>query len=256
MAVFAKGKIEGYVGPTELGAADHLEQVIVDFLAGAKYSLDIAVQELDNEVIAQAILDARFRGIDVRMVVEQDYLLTGQLPGVKPRAGEDQATALRRVQWGNETGEKSLEENRRLFAALLRCNVDVKADYNPKIFHQKFVVRDYRGEAKPTSALLSGSTNFTVTDTHRNLNHVVIFHDWRVCREYTVEFDMIRNGQFGRNVHGDVPKAFNIKGVPVKVLFAPEHTPELEIMKQMLKATDRVDFAIFTFSGSSGIDAY
>ena len=26
MAVFAKGKIEGYVGPTELGAADHLEQ--------------------------------------------------------------------------------------------------------------------------------------------------------------------------------------------------------------------------------------
>ena len=62
MAVFAKGKIEGYVGPTELGAANHLEQVIVDFLAGAKYSLDIAVQELDNEVIAQAILDARFRG--------------------------------------------------------------------------------------------------------------------------------------------------------------------------------------------------
>jgi len=53
---------------------------------------------------------------------------------------------------------------------------------------------------------------------------------------------------------GDVPKAFNIKGVPVKVLFAPEHTPELEIMKQMLKATDRVDFAIFTFAGSSGID--
>jgi phosphatidylserine/phosphatidylglycerophosphate/cardiolipin synthase-like enzyme len=254
MAVFANGKIEGYAGPAELGAADHLEQVIVDFLAGAKHSLDIAVQELDNEVIAQAILDARFRGVDVRMVVEQDYLLTGQLPGVKPRAGEDQAAALRRVQWGNEAGEKSLEENRRLFAALLRCNVDVKADYNPKIFHQKFVVRDYRGEAKPTSALLSGSTNFTVTDTHRNLNHVVVFHDWRVCREYTVEFDMIRNGQFGRNVHGDVPKAFNIKGVPVKVLFAPEHTPELEIMKQMLKATDRVDFAIFTFSGSSGID--
>ena len=55
-------------------------------------------------------------------------------------------------------------------------------------------------------------------------------------------------------MHGDVPRAFNLAGVPVKVLFAPDHTPELEIMKQMLKATDRVDFAIFTFSGSSGID--
>ena len=157
MAVFAQGKIEGYVGPKELGAADNLEQVIVDFLAGAKHSLDIAVQELDNEAIAQAILDARFRGVSVRMVVEQDYLLTAQLPAVRARSGEDAATALHRVQWGNESGEKSLEENRRLFSALLRCNVDVKADYNPKIFHQKFVIRDYRGEAKPTSALLSAA---------------------------------------------------------------------------------------------------
>jgi phosphatidylserine/phosphatidylglycerophosphate/cardiolipin synthase-like enzyme len=38
------------------------------------------------------------------------------------------------------------------------------------------------------------------------------------------------------------------------VLFAPDHTPELEFMKQMLKGTSEVVFAIFTFAGSSGID--
>jgi hypothetical protein len=59
MASFADGKIEAFIGPTELGAADNLEQVIVDFIAGARTSLDIAVQELDSEPIAQAILDAR-----------------------------------------------------------------------------------------------------------------------------------------------------------------------------------------------------
>ena len=32
------------------------------------------------------------------------------------------------------------------------------------------------------------------------------------------------------------------------------HTPELEIMKQMLKGAKEVWFAIFTFAGSSGID--
>jgi phosphatidylserine/phosphatidylglycerophosphate/cardiolipin synthase-like enzyme len=37
-------------------------------------------------------------------------------------------------------------------------------------------------------------------------------------------------------------------------LFAPEHAPELEIMKQMLKGRSEVFFAIFTFAGSSGID--
>ena len=254
MAEFAKGKIEAFVGPMELGAEDALEQVIVDFIAGAQSTLDIAVQELDNEAIAQAILDARFRGVSVRMVLEQDYLLTAKLPAVKARQGEDEHAARHRVQWGEETGSRSLSENRRLFAALLRCNVDVKADYNPAIFHQKFIVRDYRGKATATSAILSGSANFTGTDCHRNLNHVVIFHDSRICKEYAAEFLQIRAGEFGRGRHGDVPRAYSLGGIPVKVLFAPDHTPELEIMKQMLKARKRVDFAIFTFAGSSGID--
>jgi phosphatidylserine/phosphatidylglycerophosphate/cardiolipin synthase-like enzyme len=74
MATFADGKIEAYIGPRELKAADDLEAVIVDFIAGARKSLDIAVQELDSEPIAQAILDARWRGVDVELFLEQDYL--------------------------------------------------------------------------------------------------------------------------------------------------------------------------------------
>jgi hypothetical protein len=63
---------------------------------------------------------------------------------------------------------------------------------------------------------------------------------------------------------GDVPTTIDVKGVPVKIAFAPDHAPELELMKQLL--TVRADgvhaeleggqiwFAIFTFNGSSGID--
>lgn len=40
----------------------------------------------------------------------------------------------------------------------------------------------------------------------------------------------------------------------MRVLFAPDHTPELEIMKQLLKGAKECYFAIFTFAGSSGID--
>jgi hypothetical protein len=61
-----------------------------------------------------------------------------------------------------------------------------------------------------------------------------------------------------------VPTTIGVKGIPVKVAFAPDHAPELELMKQLL--TVRADgqqaeleggqiwFAIFTFNGSSGID--
>jgi phosphatidylserine/phosphatidylglycerophosphate/cardiolipin synthase-like enzyme len=254
MASFAEGKIEAFVGPADLGAPDDIEQAICRFIAEAEESLDIAVQELDSEAIAQSILDARYRGVDVRIVLEQDYLVDSTLPRVpKPEEGQDTEEVLHEVQWGTAP-HRSLDENRRILTALLRSAVDVKADYNPSIFHQKFIVRDYRDEAMPTTSILSGSANFTDTDCHSNLNHVVIFDDYRIAGEYRREFNQIRAGDFGRGAHGEVPRAYNLNGVPVKVLFAPDHTPELELMKQMLKATERVDFAIFTFSGSSGID--
>jgi len=259
VAAFADGKIEAYLGPAELGGPDDLESAIVEFIGGARRSLDIAVQELDSEPIAQAILDARWRGVDVELFLEQDYLRS-PLPGSppkppKPKSGETPADALRRVQWlDDRTG---LAQNRRILAALLRSDVQVRGDYNPKIFHQKFVLRDYRvGKALPTSALLTGSANFTETDTHRNLNHVVVFHSAFVCRQYEVEVEQLRRGSFGRGLHGDVPKVYDLGGVPVKVLFGPDHTPELELIKQMLKVRTNgtIWFAIFTFAGSSAID--
>jgi len=261
MAVFANGKIEAYVGPPGLGAADDLEAVIVDFIAGARSKLSIAVQELDSEAIARAILSASWRGVHVELFLEQDYLRTAlkRENGVPikpvPNAGETPEQALERVQWGPDTTD--LAENRRILSALLRSDVQTRGDFNPKIFHQKFVLRDYfdgKATTPGNPALLSGSANFTVTDTHVNLNHVFVFRNSFVCRQYEVEFNQLRGGSFGRQRHGDVPETYNLSGVPVKVLFAPDHTPELEFMKQMLKGSSEIVFAIFTFSGSSGID--
>ena len=183
MTAFADGKIEAYLGPTELGAPDDLESVIIDFINAARSSLDIAVQELDNPRIAQSILDARWRGVDVDLFLEQDYLrspLQGKPPKPpKPKSGETPEQALHRVQWLDDQTE--LAENRRILAVLLRSDVQVRGDYNPKIFHQKFVLRDFCGKAEPTSALLTGSANFTETDTHRNLNHVVVLSATGSC---------------------------------------------------------------------------
>jgi phosphatidylserine/phosphatidylglycerophosphate/cardiolipin synthase-like enzyme len=183
---------------------------------------------------------------------------------VKPLAGETEDAATERVQWTEPDGTQDgvFPDNRMILSALLRNNIDVRADYNPDIFHQKFIVRDYFPEDSRTSkrnqqsALLTGSANFTFTDTHRNLNNVIIFYDPRIAADYSVEFEQIWNGTFGsmRDRHRDEPETYNLNGIPVRVLFAPDNSPELEIMKQMLKSVKRIDFAIFTFSGSSGVD--
>ena len=233
------GKIKFYVGPKDVAPSgsknkvDDIENVIVDFLDGAKKQLLIAVQEIDSMPIARAIVRASKRGVKVRVVSEADYL-TVPTPAADP--------------FKYVAGVEN-EVNRQIQLALLRATTWVRTDFNPAIFHQKFVIRDRK-------AVLTGSANFTDTDTHQNLNHVVVIDDETVAGEYLIEFREIESGSFGgRSVaHSKEPREVVISGVRVKPCFSPDHGPEMEIMKQMLKAKSRVDFAIFTFSGSSGID--
>ena len=227
------GNVEIFMGPQQCGGPDDLKKAIVDFIDGAHKYLDIAVQELDCLEIAEAIVRAKMRKVRVRVVLEGDYLKFGR-PKTKPFSSHPR---------------KGLETNLEIQNALLRAAIDVKSDYNPNIFHQKFIVRD-------KTSLLTGSTNFTDTGISTNLNHVVIIHDAGVAREYSREYAEIRQGRFGKWSigHGDAPKEVSVSGVPIKVLFAPDHNPEMEIMKQMVKAQRRIDFAVFTFARSSGID--
>ena len=239
------GSIKFYLGPRDVDPAgphstlDDLERTIVDFIDAARETLDIAVQELDNMPIAEAIVNAQLRGVRVRIVSEADYLVE-----TSPSADPFKASPT-----------LPFEQNRLIQMALLRASAWVRTDFNAQIFHQKFIIRD-------GTAILTGSANFTDTDTHMNLNHLVVIEDAEVAKEFSREYTEIRRGQFGRysilppgaGGHTLKPKELMVGDVRVKVCFAPDHGPEMEIMKQMLKARDRIDFAIFTFSGSSGID--
>jgi phosphatidylserine/phosphatidylglycerophosphate/cardiolipin synthase-like enzyme len=253
---FADNKIEAYCGPRETGAPDDLEAVIINFINEAQETLQIAVQELDSLAIAQAIIDAKWRGIRVEMYLEQDYLLENREVVNRMMISSPDAETRDFRQW-NEHAENPLAENRKIFAALLRNGIDVKADYNPDIFHQKFIIRDL-SHPGVTPAVLTGSTNFTLTCTHSNLNHIVVFHDRSVARRFDAEFKQLKQGRFGQreSTRSSSSKlgAYNLGGVPVRILFSPDNVPELEVVKQMLKATRRIDFLIFTFSGSSVFD--
>jgi phosphatidylserine/phosphatidylglycerophosphate/cardiolipin synthase-like enzyme len=253
---FAQGKIEAYCGPKETGAPDDLEAVIINFINEAQETLQIAVQELDSLAIAQAIIDAKWRGVRVEMYLEQDYLLEGREAVNKMMISSPDEESREFRQW-NEHADNNLAENRKIFAALLRNGIDVKADYNPDIFHQKFIIRDMSSRATtPPPAVLTGSTNFTITCTHSNLNHIVIFHDHRIAGRFNEEFKQLKQGRFGQreSTRSSKLNIYNLGGVPVRILFSPDNVPELEVAKQMLKASRLVDFAIFTFSGSSVFD--
>jgi phosphatidylserine/phosphatidylglycerophosphate/cardiolipin synthase-like enzyme len=241
--VLKVGGIELFMGPAVLGAPDDLDVAVREFVGDAKHTLLVAVQEIDSEPIAESLLEASRRGVTVRVILEGDYLL------------EEKA---RPQPWDLAPPATSHEGNRRILNALLRARIDVISDLNPRIFHQKFVVRD---PGRTTAAVLTGSTNFTLTDTGKatggtNLNHLVALHGASAVDQYQAEFERLRSGTFG-DLHERVeprPREFILGGMRVKPLFAPRHGPEMEVMKQMLKARESIDFAMFTFSNSSGID--
>lgn len=52
---------------------DNLERLLIDNVNQSKVSLDIAVQELRLPNIAKAIIDAKLRGVNVRLILESNY---------------------------------------------------------------------------------------------------------------------------------------------------------------------------------------
>jgi len=66
-----KSYIDPYRGITRSG--DNLEQVLIDEVNKAKKSIFIAVQEFRLPLLAQALKKKKASGIDIRVVLENDY---------------------------------------------------------------------------------------------------------------------------------------------------------------------------------------
>jgi len=79
------------------------------------------------------------------------------------------------------------------------------------------------------ASLLTGSTNFTPTGTDKNLNRIVVVHDKDVTKIYSREFGELRQGHFGKLNEGHYAVLEDIKvcDVPIRILFAPDHNPEM-----------------------------
>ncbi len=94
------------------------------FIVGAEQSLDIAVQEIDSEPIAQAILDARFRHVAVRIFLEHAYLQTKLTKAKIDELAADPAKALA-AQWEEDRPAPASRTNRDIMAAFLRSDIEV-----------------------------------------------------------------------------------------------------------------------------------
>ncbi len=188
MTAFTDGKIKAYLGPTELGAPGRSRDGDHRVHPGrSKKSLDIAVQEIDNPKIAQAVLDARWGGVDVDLFLEQGYLrssLQGQPPKPpKPGRGETSEQAPYRVRgWMTiRSSPRTVASSPPCCARMSRC---VGCSRRGCSIRNSPCATTGAARQRPRprcSAARRTSRSPTCTATS---NHVVVFDSAYVCRQY------------------------------------------------------------------------
>ncbi len=253
-----------YRGITRQG--DNLEAVIVRKIKTAKVSVHLAVQELRLPSVALALADKKKEGVDVKVVIENDYNFDVLHP--KPGTSADEEGTdnrdLRNFVDANENGklEVSELESRDAIYILKKAKVpliDDKSDGSSgsSLMHHKFIVIDGK-------TVVMSTANFTLSCVHGdystpasrgNPNSLIVVDSVQLARAFAEEFSIMWGKKFGQKKPYRGPQVFTIGSSKITVQFSPtsktipyEKSTNGLIAQYMKKATRSFKAALFVFS--------
>ncbi len=256
---------------------DNLEQVLIDGIASATRTLDVAVQELRLPGVAQAIADRQRAGVRVRVILENNYSAPwSDLPAAQVEELDEREAERREdfIAFADLNGDRALsadELDRRDAIRILQRGgvpfVDDRADGSKGsgLMHHKFVVIDGK-------SVIFGSTNFTMSCTHGdfgspdtlgNTNHLVRIDSPAVAALFTQEVDILwgdgpggrNDSRFGAQKPHRPPVTIPVGDARVTVKFSPDsrripwqETSNGLIGSTLAQAKRSVDLALFVFA--------
>jgi len=199
-----------------------VEEKLIARINAAQTSIHIASFEFDLTRVAEALIAAHNRGVDVRWVTDDE---NGLLADEEPGRGQ--------------------------FAMLQNAGIEVKDDLGRSAFmHNKFWIFDGQ-------IVWTGSTNITKSGIYDQNNNVIVIHSPELAVIYELEFDEMWNGQFGaRSPSQLADQSLTINGTPIKVIFTSEDPAiETAIIPLVQSAQSSVYFMAFSFTDFPLADA-
>ena len=258
---------------------DDIEQILVEAIELAQDEILVAVQELSAPTIANALVAAKQRGVNVQVVLENTY----STPWTEQTAS--QLKPHQRQRWHqleqladqNRDGTTTPEEAKLGDAiGLLRDQgipiVDDTEDGSrgSGLMHHKFVVID-------RIVVLTGSANFTRSGMHGdanraktrgNVNHILRFQSRALAGLFRQEFETMwgdgpggkLDSRFGLQKESTGVRTAMVGKTRVDVLFAPHRKQDLNhglnwIEEQLDEARKSIDMALFVFTAQQLTDA-
>jgi phosphatidylserine/phosphatidylglycerophosphate/cardiolipin synthase-like enzyme len=256
---------------------DDLEQIIVDTIAAAHSTVDVAVQELRLPKIAAALAERRAAGVKVRVILENTYsrplsTFTADEIAKQPERDRGRYEEFRQLVDRNGDGQLSQDEISQGDALVMldrakipRIDDTADGSAGSALMHDKFVIVDER-------MVIVTSANFTTSDVHGdfkaptsrgNANNMLKISSAELAALFTQQFNVMwgdgpggkRDSKFGVKKPFHPAQAVAIGATTVEVQFSPtrpsipwEQSSNGLIGKTLSTAKKSVAMALFVFS--------
>lgn len=266
---------ETYRQQTRLG--DDLEKQIVDTISQAKFTIDIAVQELRLPKVAQILAEKQKAGVKVRLILENNYsriwssFTSAEIAKLGKREKERYQEFRKFVDINQDDQITSEEISQRDGLAIIQNApipwIDDTADGSKgsSLMHHKFVIVDNR-------FVIITSANFTLSDTSGdypnpsslgNANNLLKIDSSELATLLTEEFNIMwgdgvggkPDSKFGLKKPVREPQTIILGNSKIKVNFSPISPTQPGSMgssgliaQTLSTSTKTVDLALFVFS--------
>lgn len=193
--------------------AGSIEEKLIQFIDAAQSSIHIASFEFNLTPVAQALINAKNRGVDVKWMADDK---NGLNYDTQPGRGQ--------------------------FAMLAQAGIELKDDGRTSLMHNKFWIFDQE-------IVWTGSTNITVNGIFKQNNNVLVIRSRDIAYIYEREFQEMWSGQFGPRAPSTVNTQWAIlDGTPIQILFSAEDRAVDKLIALVKDAKTSIRFLAFSFT--------
>ena len=190
-----------------------LAEKLIQHIDAAQKTIHIASFEFDLTDVANALIRAKQRGVDVRWITDDD---NGIGADTKPGRGQ--------------------------FKALKAAGIQIITDNRSPLMHNKFWLFDGQ-------TVWTGSTNVTVSGMFEQNNNLIIIQSPDLAAIYERQWADLWSGKFTSKAPSTVDQqSVTIAGTPIQILFSPEDKAISHIIPYVQAAKTSIQFLAFTYT--------
>ncbi len=230
--IYFSKSVNSSVSLGENAVVAKFDTVLINRINAAQFSIDMAAYSFSGTVgagIAEALKNARNRGVSIRVIGEKDNQSTAPWTTLK-NAG---ITVI-------DDGYDALNAG----AGLM---------------HNKFYVFDNRNHTSDQDDwVLMGSWNATDPGTNNDAQNIVVIQDKALATAYTMEFNEMWGSttespnaaasRFGARKYDNTPHKFVIGGVPMELYFSPSDKTSSHINNALKTSLSSINVAMLSFT--------